>query len=428
MKLFRYAGVAALTVSSWLAAAHATVLTEDPLSGDSLSIGATARSFNYVMDGGLLDAPSQDPNAGTVGVSVTDLRLRGELKRGDWLTIAVHDALTLTTSSFSLAEAGGPLALGQGRLPATWLPLDWSIENAPQLTLHDRIDWGYARITKGAISVTVGRQPVTFGRGALWTPEDIVDPFSPVQIDTEFKPGVDAARIDATLGTHVSLAVLGVAGDARDDHDLAIRKDGSAVMQRLEVTLGTTRLGMMTGYVRGDAFGAFDLFVDLGGADLHGEVTGTYVPDASRRPFDREVFGRAVLGSTFQLSSRLTGTVEGYWNGSGTTHVSEYEAELGSPRLQSGETYNLGVLYGGAVLDLTVHALVHLAAATIVNVIDGSALIAPSVHFNASTNTQLIAGAFFPVGKDPDFSGGPVARSEFALYPNLFHFDLKAYF
>jgi hypothetical protein len=427
MKLGRYAAAATLVVSS-SGAAYATVLSEDPLSGDSLSLGVTARSFNYVMDGGLLAAPGLPADADPVGVSLTDLRVRGELERGDWLSIAVHDSLTLTTSSFSLAESGGPLALGQGRLPATWLPLDWSIEDGAQLALHDRIDWGYARITKDAISVTVGRQPVTFGRGALWTPEDIVDPFSPVQIDTEFKPGVDAARVDVTFGKHVTLAVLGVAGDARDDHDLAIHEDGSSALQRLEVSLGTTRLGLMTGYVRGDGFGALDLFVDLGGADLHGEVTGTYVPDASRRPFDREVFGRGVLGSTFKLSSRLTGTVEAYWNGSGTTHPSLYEEALSSPRLQSGETYNLGVLYGGAVADLTLHALVHIAGAAIVNLIDGSALLAPSVHFNASTNTQLIAGAFFPVGKSPDFSATSVARSEFALYPTLFHFDLKAYF
>jgi hypothetical protein len=427
MKLAGYAAAAALVVSS-SGAVHAAVLKEDPLSGDSLSLGVTARSFNYVMDGGLLAAPDLGPNANPVGVSVSDLRLRGELQRGDWLTVAVHDSLTLTTSSFSLAEAGGPLALGQGRLPATWLPLDWSITDGPQLSMHDRIDWGYARVTKDAISLTVGRQPVTFGRGALWTPEDIVDPFSPVQIDTEFKPGLDAARVDVTFGHHVTLAVLGVAGDARDTHDFAIHEDGSSAMQRLEVSLGTTRLGLMTGYVRGDGFGAADLFVDLGGADLHGEVTGTYVPEASRRPFDREVFGRAVLGSTFQLSSRLTGTVEGYWNGSGTTHPSRYAEELASPRLASGETYNLGVLYGGVVADVTLHALVHVAAAAIVNLIDGSALIAPSVHFNASTNTQLIAGGFFPLGKRPDFSPTPIARSEFTLYPSLFHFDLKAYF
>ena len=418
---------AALIVSPALAA-HAAVLSEDPLSGDSTSLGVTARSFNYVMDGGLLAAPGQGPDANPVGVSLSDLRLRGEIKRGDWLTVAVHDSLTLTTSSFSLAEAGGPLALGQGRLPATWLPLDWSITDGPSLSMHDRIDWGYARLTKDSISVTVGRQPVTFGRGALWTPEDIVDPFSPVQIDTEFKPGVDAARVDVTFGKHVTLAVVGVAGDTRDAHDFAIHQDGSSALQRLEVSLGTTRLGLMTGYVRGDGFGAADLFVDLGGADLHGEVTGTYVPEESRRPFDREVFGRAVLGSTFQLSSRLTGTVEGYWNGSGTTHPSLYAAEFDSPRFASGETYNVGVLYGGAVADVTLHALVHVAAAAIVNLVDGSALLAPSVHFSASTNTQLIAGGFFPIGKGPELSPAPVARSEFALYPSLFHFDLKAYF
>ena len=381
------------------------------------------------MDGGLLDAPGLDPDASTAGVSVADLRLRAELERGDWLTLSVHNALTLTTSSLSLAATGGPLALGQGRLPATWLPLDWNIEDGDQLTLTDRIDWAYARVTKRRFSLTVGRQPVTFGRGALWTPEDLVDPFSPVQIDSEFKPGVDAARLDVTLGNHVSLAVLGVAGDAEGGKDFSIDADGSAAMQRLEVTMGTTRVGVMTGYIRGDAVGAVDLFVDLDGADLHGEVTGTYVPDESRRPFDREVFARAVLGSTFQLSSKLNGTVEAYWNGSGTRHTEDYETVLASPRLQSGETYNLGLLYLGGVLDWTAHPLVHIAAASIMNVLDHSALIAPSVHFSASNNTVLIAGAFVPLGASPDFTGGgPLARSEFALYPTLFHFDLKAYF
>jgi hypothetical protein len=99
-----------------------------------------------------------------------------------------------------------------------------------------------------------------------------------------------------------------------------------------------------------------------------------------------------------------------------------------SPRLESGETYNLGMAYGGAILDFTPHALVHIATAALVNVLDGSALVAPTVHFNASNNTVLIAGAFLPIGKSPNFTGGPLARSEFALYPTLFHFDLKSYF
>ncbi|HSN30676.1 MAG TPA: hypothetical protein VLT45_30525, partial [Kofleriaceae bacterium] len=164
------------------------------------------------------------------------------------------------------------------------------------------------------------------------------------------------------------------------------------------------------------------------GADLHGEVTGTYVPDANRRPFDRRAFGRAVLGSTFELSEKLHGTLEAYWNGSGSLHPADYESELMSPRFETGETYNVGKYYGGAVVDYTPYPLVHLAAAAIVNVVDGSALIAPSVHYNASNNTTLIAGAFVPIGASPNFNGGPLARSEFALYPTLFHCDLKSYF
>lgn len=407
----RYAAaMAVLAAGLWPAPAHAVVLSEDPLEGDSVAVGATARSFNYYLDGPLLGS--------SAAITLTDLRTQAAIKRGDWLSISLDNSLNLTTSSLSLDSAGGALAFGQGRLPATWLPLDWTISGQSQLTLRDRIDWGYVRITHGPVSVTVGRQPVTFGRGALWTPEDLIDPFSPFQLDTEFKPGMDAARIDVTLG-QVTFAMVGIAADPQQRGDLTIAPEASSAVQRIELSADTTRIGFMNGYVRGDLVGAVDLFVDLHGADLHGELAGFFVRDPARRPFGRKEFGRAVLGSTFQASSRVHATVEAYWNGSGTTDTADYEAALMSPRLQSGETYNVGVFYAGAILDIVAHPLVHIGAAAIVNLIDGSALIAPSIHVNASNNTVLIAGAFVSLG---------AKATEYALYPSLVHFDLKTYF
>ncbi|MDH5395913.1 MAG: hypothetical protein OEW97_06530, partial [Gammaproteobacteria bacterium] len=45
-------------------------------------------------------------------------------------------------------------------------------------------------------TLTLGRQPIDWGSGRFWQPLNIFGAFSPIDLDTDYKPGIDAARLN----------------------------------------------------------------------------------------------------------------------------------------------------------------------------------------------------------------------------------------
>jgi hypothetical protein len=251
-----------------------------------------------------------------------------------------------------------------------------------------------------------------------------------LQLDTEYKPGIDAARVDLTLGERSTLLVVGSLGKVRGQRGLDFDHEGSAALVQFEQSLEPVRLGAQAGDVHGDAVGALDLFVDLGhGADVHGAGTLHLVPRRERRPHGRRVFNRAVLGSTFQPAPHWLGTVEFYFNGSGARRAQGYAAEFAAPRVVSGEAPNVGRLYAGVAAEWEAHPLLQLSLAALSNLEDPSALLAPALDYSLAENAELVAGAFLSVGKPARYDAtGVTSQSEFGLYPNVYHLDVKLYF
>jgi len=408
---------ATLAVAGWCTSARALVLSEDPLEGDSTTAGASLRFYHLVLAGGPLSAPFVPRSSNPAAVSLAVLRPELELKRSSGLSLVVHDELMSMVSSVPTALLGGSLSLGEGAEAPLYLPLQSSLER-DGYSLRNRVAWAYARYATDNVTLSVGRQPITLGRGHLFTPEDLIAPFSPLQIDTEFKPGVDAARVDLRLGEATSLTALGAAA----------KHGASAVLSRGEVRLGPLRLGAMAGFVRTDWVLGSDLFADLGhGADLHAEATVTAVTEPARRPSGRHAFERAVIGTTAELSSKLHVTAEAYYNGAGARTVDDYFAETVSPRVALGEAYTLGRLYTGVAGEWDAQTLVHVDLAVLANLEDPSAMIAPMLRYGLAENVSLIAGANLPLGRPPNYATGRAA-TEFGLYPSLYHLDAKLWF
>lgn len=46
------------------------------------------------------------------------------------------------------------------------------------------------------ITFAFGRQPIDWGSGRFWQPLNVFGAFAPTDLDTDFKPGIDAARLD----------------------------------------------------------------------------------------------------------------------------------------------------------------------------------------------------------------------------------------
>jgi hypothetical protein len=86
-------------------------------------------------------------------------------------------------------------------------------------------------------------------------------------------------------------------------------------------------------------------------------------------------------------------------------------------------------MYAGVALQWEAHPLLNLRAVALSNLEDGSALLAPGLDYSFAENAQLVTGAYLAVGRSPRYEPlDIVARSEFGMYPNVYHVDAKIYF
>jgi hypothetical protein len=403
-------------------AAPAFVLSEDPLEEKSLELGLTVRLFSFVFAGPILRPPYNLADANPSGLGLFDLR-PGLVWKTPRLKVVVQNQLT------GLARSGsstGILGLGRGVEPLRWLPLQVDLADKEGFRLRENLDWVYLALTLGPVTLTLGRQPITIGRGQIWKPLDLVSAFALTEVDTEYKPGTDALRLDWTIRPRTNLSVFAVAGKWKDELALA----GSSFAARVTHTFGRGELGAFAGFIRRDVVLAVDGVVDAGKLDLYAEAAvhlltaGSLTPPAE--PDRGPAAARALLGATIKPSSKLTLTPEVFYNGFGAWRARGYLDVALSDRAAIGEMVSLGQLYAAALAQWKAHPLLDLTGGVILNPVDPSALFTVGLSYSLADNMILAAGAYLPAGRLPSAEGGAVPRSEFGLYPYFAYLELKA--
>jgi len=419
--------------------AGAFVLYEDPLEGSELTLGGSLKSFFLALHGDALDLRPLGVDADPTAMGLLVLRPAFEGQVGETWRFALHYEMAATVSSVDTSAATGPVAIGRGLPPPRFLPLAWRPVGEGTFVWNHVLDWAWTRVRLGPVDLAVGRQPITFGRGYLWTPYDLLATFSPTEIDTEFKPGVDAVRLDVALSPTALLTLVAVAGELQPDvapiegadagsaaHDAEATLAGSSFAARATIGFPRWEVGAFAGYVRRDAVFGLDAFVDLKAVSLHAEATLTWVPDEERAASDGDVFVRAVAGVVWTIPKlRLVGEL--YYNGVGGADPDDYLGRALGTRAAIGEVYNLGRYYAGVTASWEAHPLLTLALATMANLRDPSALLSPGLVYSLAADVQLTAGAWIPLGRGLDRGGlVPQARSEFGSYPYFYYLELKA--
>jgi hypothetical protein len=319
---------------------------------------------------------------------------------------AVHHAFT------AKAPAGSALSLGSGVGQETpqLVELSWSAAEGDDLELTGRIDWAYAKLSVPHLDVTVGRQAVTVGRASMFTPLDLVAPFNPTMVDQEYKPGVDAARVDVYGG--VSGQLTAVVAHARDDAPVLAAAFGS-------VTAGSWDLGLL------GAMAVDDGVVGASAAGGAGPVALVFEATVTLPPEGEASFVRGVGGATWLPTGGVALFAEVYGQSNGADDPADYLVLAGSPRVARGELWLLGRLYAGVGATLEVTPLVVASLATIVNIEDPSALVLPSLVWSVSDEAELSAGAFMGVGARPE---GLQLQSEMGLVPATAYVRMAAWF
>ncbi|MBW2456728.1 MAG: hypothetical protein JRI68_19585 [Deltaproteobacteria bacterium] len=434
-------GAAALAVLTAAQPAAAIVLSEDEIEDESTEIGAVARSFAFVMTGDVLEPPQAFEDTNPLGMGFFDARLYFTHRTPD-LKLVVHNQFTLQMQS---AASSGLQGLGRAVSPPRWLPLGYSLdkpEDAPTLGLRTDADWLYAAYTAGPVTVTVGRQPVSIGRGQLWTTSDRISMFSFTEVDKAYKPGVDALRLDYAPAERTNLMIIAAIGELESqEHDAEVDLRGSSFLGQLKQGWEWGEAGLLGGMVRADGIAGLDAVLDLGELSLHGEVTATFLSDdslSSPAIEDRDVpVFEALVGATLRPADTLTLIPEVLYNGFGAWGAEDYLPIALSQRMDVGEQQGFGKLYAGMHTDWEVEPLTHLFSAMLANVHDPSALALLGLRHNLSANVDGVLGAYAPIGYEPDTQAltelgtppysvqVPTPRSEFGSYPYFVFFELK---
>ncbi len=262
--------------------------------------------------------------------------------------------------------------------------------------------------------VTVGRQAVGLGRGVVFSAMDLFIPFSPLDIDREWRRGVDAVRVERRITDTTSAELLSVWGETWEQ---------SAVLGRLRGYVGDLDAEILVGQRAQDDILGMSMSGILGGAEVHSEITTFHThepqPEGGFLGHSHTAI-QAVVGTsyTFNWGSGLTLLGEYLYNGLGVESIEQSQAQLTDltfmSRVTRGDMQILSqqalALQASYPLDLTVNG----GLLVLLSPRDQSGVVTPSVIFDIGQTGRLITSAYIPWG--PESKQGQL-QSEYGNTP-----------
>ncbi|MEO1174789.1 MAG: hypothetical protein AAFX94_22460, partial [Myxococcota bacterium] len=183
------------------------VAQADP--GALVEVDGSAKLFPLLTVSPETALTPSDTEFSTVG----SLRLNGALTgERHSVTAAFHLFPIFGTTAGAAGPQGGLVAPIQS--PLRLVDIDRELASDEDLLLlqnFDRMVLSYYR--EDGIEIRFGRQAIGHGSARLFSSTDIFSPFSPATLDTEFKQGLDAARVTVPLTEDSEVEVYAVTVD-----------------------------------------------------------------------------------------------------------------------------------------------------------------------------------------------------------------------
>jgi hypothetical protein len=373
--------------------------------------------------------------------SILRLTLLGKPRA--WLVYEFHGLQTLTYSTTEQGPGNGifPAAVSSGRVRYQALDLrtEWYDDSKTSAALS--LDRANVTLRYRRADVTVGRQAITFGKAYFWSILDVFLPFDPEQFDRDYKPGVDAARLDFALGQFSGVNLVAVAGPdvpaiaatASDDGFWESSWFGSAVLARAFTSAAGWDFALQGGKVFGGYHIGAGVVGELGPLELRFEAVRHFADDSPQLVPPGMPGGgllpegdlvenstSVVVGTGHRFENSFTVELEYFRNGAGDSDSLESSAL----RSSSGGLLSWSENLIGAVLSYELSPMLLSSLGGIVSLDDGSTQLQPRINWAAGDELEILAGMIFNIGERPE----TLLQSEFGTLPHLFYTELKFYF
>lgn len=315
--------------------------------------------------------------------------------------------------------------------------LTWEILDEPTTSMFFSIDRLNARFTLPDADITIGRQPITFGKSWFFNPLDNYHPFDAGTVDRDYKSGVDALRIDIPLGNFSGINLIAVAGKRNDFPEMQYPDKGNFTCDYYGSSFIGRYFTSINGWdysiQGGKIYGGYQLgggFVgDIGKYQIRSE--GAYLFASDSKPmfsFDGNLY-EDHFDFTFGIGryypSGLNVDVEYFHNGSAIPD--NLYASL--TRLMKGANSHLSRDLIGANATYKLNPLLNGQMACIYSINDSSFSLQPNLTYSVNNDTDFRLGASINIGKKPlqEFII-TTPQSEFGSYPNIIYAELMHYF
>jgi hypothetical protein len=304
----------------------------------------------------------------TLDLNRLRLELKGDLAPGTALDLQ-YDNEILLGNYLHTAQFG----LRKDQPPPQYWDLDRNYAEGGSYVGRHRLYRGSVTFAAGETDLRMGRQRVAWGTGRFWSPLDILNPFSAIQLEREQRPGVDALLVERKFGALSRLSAVYAPRHAARDASAALRWHGNRAGIDYSLVAGR--------FSRDRVVGA-DIATQLGDAGLRAELTGARREDGSS-------YRRALFGLDYAFRNTLTLSGELYYNGAGATERSAYDFAS----LFAGTIQSVGRRYFGGYAGYEITPLLKWTNYLVVNLDDRSRYFSPSFVYSLRANVDLAVGA-----------------------------------
>lgn len=252
---------------------------------------------------------------------------------------------------------------------------------------------GYLTMRQGPVELVVGRQRIAWGTARFWSPADVFNPISPLQVEADEREGVDAAQLSVRLPGNLRWSVVYAPQEG-------INRSTEAT--RVETNVRNFDVAAFAGRFRQDWMAGGTFAGQWGGAGLRGELTYTWRASSAEPNALRLTFG-----SDYALSSRLYLIGEYFYNQGQPPGVSPGQPLNPSKLLQfSNEILTLDrhFISGGARYAVT--PLFHIESYAVIDAGGPGVFFMPVATYSLSNNADLKAGGqLFATAHGGEFEG-----------------------
>lgn len=258
----------------------------------------------------------------------------------------------------------------------------------------------YLKYDNNKLQAFLGKQLIDWGRCRFFSPMDLFNPISPLNIERDERIGVDALNMEFSLKEAYNLNLV---------YAPQRKFETSSIGSRLYHRMGNYDLFFMLGEFRKDEVAGFGFDGYLGNGGLRGEFTSTHADNG------RDFF-RGVIGAEYNFPSKINVLGEYFYNGGAQDNNI---AEFISSYKYSSKVLTLKKNLFGLWIEYEVTPLIKLGNYLIYDFDEQSRFFNPEVRYNVWANFDLSLGVQLFRGK---------ADSEFGTYKDLYYAQAKYFF